>query len=170
MLWLFCFVQWQQWQRAGRCRYNSSGSRLSFPRTSVASISSHTGTHVASPGSGSPCSDRGRRLLLHSEQQLCPQPRAYVTLSKWPTSYIKWSTCNIYGHTPILNNMYICQKSQEFSNQVPTRNQSAHSNTYQHELRFQQRAYIHIIWRNYISSKQHCRENKINSKLDQYIY
>jgi hypothetical protein len=74
------------------------------------------------------------------------------------------------GHTVQLNNMYNGKKSQEYSNQVPTRNQSAHINTAQQELVSQQGSYLHITWRNYISFKQHFHENRTDSNLDQHIY
>lgn len=157
---LFHFVQWQWAQRARRCRYNSFGSRLSVPRASGASIATYTGTHVTSAGSGSPCSNKGRRLFLHSEQQLCSQPRAYVALSQWTTTYINSSSCNVYDHSDQLNRMYVCQKSQAFSNEVPTRNQSPHINTSQQGHWSQQRSLLHQNWKDYIVFSQQRHENK----------
>jgi hypothetical protein len=148
--WLPFFVQWQWGQRARRRRYNSPGSRLSVPRASGASIATHTGTYVTSSRSGSPCSNKGRRLFVHSEQQLCSQPRAYVTLSQWATTHINSSSCNVYDHSDQPHRMYVCQKSQAFSNEVSTRNQSPRINTSQHELWSQQKTHLHRNWKDYV--------------------
>lgn len=163
---LFHFVQWQWAQRARRCRYNSPGSRLSVPRASGTSITTYTGTHVTSAGSGSPCSNKGRRLFLHSEQQLRSQSRAYVALSQWTTTYINSSSCNVYDHSDQSNRMYVCQKSRAFSNEVPTRNQSPRINTSQQEHCSQWRSHLRQNWKDYIVFRQQRHENNRNSSLD----
>lgn len=56
--------------------------------------------------------------------------------------------------------MYVCQKSQAFSNEVPTRNHSPHINTSQQERWSQQRSHLHRNWKDYIVFRQQRHENK----------